>query len=117
MKKEKELYNLSIDKKLDDFIKNNGFKSNQSSKVKLIPINDRSSSLSELNNRLNQNNIELPRISSYKRFYSKNLLNHINEINISNNNSKEKIKLEKINLITRNNTNKLLSLSINNVYN
>lgn len=117
MKKEKELYNLSIDKKLDDFIKNNGFKINQSSKVKLIPINDRSSSLSELNNRLNQNNIELPRISSYKRFYSKNLLNHINEINISNNNSKEKIKLKKINLITKNNTNKLLSLSINNLYN
>ena len=118
MKKEKGLYNLSIDKKIDDFIKNKGFKTRQNLKIKLLPINNRSSSLSEFSNRLNQNNLELPKISSYKKFESKNLFVHNFEINNSkNNNSREKIKLKKINLIKNNSTNKLLSLSINNLYN
>ncbi len=119
MKKEKEIYNLSIDKKIDDFIKNKGFKTNHSIKIKLLPINNRSSSLSEFSSRLNKNNnLELPKISSYKKFESKNLFDQNFEINNSkNNNSREKIKLKKINLIKNNSTNKLLSLSINNLYN
>jgi hypothetical protein len=118
MKKEKGLYNLSIDKKIDDFIKNKGFKTRQNLKIKLLPINNRSSSLSEFSNRINQNNLELPKISSYKKFESKNLFDQNFEINNSkNNNSREKIKLKKINLIKNNSTNKLLSLSINNLYN
>ena len=119
MKKEKEIYNLSIDKKIDDFIKNKGFKTNHSIKIKLLPINNRSSSLSEFSSRLNKNNnLELPKISSYKKFDSKNLFNYNFEINNSkSNNSREKIKLKKINLIKNNSTNKLLSLSINNFFN